>query len=484
VSDQPETSDTAALRLARSRSERWRATVEQWQSHATESKPIVEGRLVRATGLTLEAAGCDAAVGERCLVEGSDGELVETRVVGFAAQRLFLMPTQALSGFRPNARVIPVRARASVPVGPGLLGRVIDASGQPLDGAGPLRCPDEAPLEAMPVNPLSRQPIKEPLDVGVRALNALLTVGRGQRLGLFAGSGVGKSTLLGMMTRYTNADVIVVGLIGERGREVGEFVEDNLGPLGRERSIVVATPSDSSPLMRLHGAWYATSIAEYFRDCGKNVLFLMDSLTRFAQAQREIGLAIGEPPTTKGYPPSVFSRMPQLIERTGNGRADQGSITAFYTVLAEGDDELDPIVDAARAALDGHVMLSRPIMESGIYPAIDIESSISRAMNKIAEPSHIADARLLKETYAYYMRHRDLVTVGAYNRGADRRLDAAVRLWPRIEAFLNQRTDEPVGYKASITALAELTQAIRAELESGAQGGDNNGGDRNKRSQG
>ena len=456
-------SDTAALKLARSRSDRWRKVVDRWSEHANEPQPIVEGRLVRATGLTLEAAGCDAAVGERCLVEGNDGHFVETRVVGFAAQRLFLMPTQALSGFRPNARVIPVHAKATVPVGPSLLGRVIDAMGEPLDGAGPLRCHDDAPLEARPVNPLGRQPIRQPLDVGVRALNSMLTVGRGQRLGLFAGSGVGKSTLLGMMTRYTNADVIVVGLIGERGREVGEFVEENLGTLGRERSIVVATPSDSSPLMRLHGAWYATSIAEYFRDSGKHVLFLMDSLTRFAQAQREIGLAVGEPPTTKGYPPSVFSKMPQLIERTGNGRADQGSITAFYTVLAEGDDENDPIVDAARAALDGHIMLSRSIMEGGIYPSIDIESSVSRSMNKIVEPSHVADARLLKELYAYYMRHRDLVTVGAYNKGADRKLDAAVKLWPRIEAFLTQEIDEPVGYQSSVNALSELAIAIRAE---------------------
>jgi flagellum-specific ATP synthase len=462
-------SDPSALKLARARAERWSTSVEGWREHAAEPNPVVEGKLVRATGLTLEAAGCEAAVGERCLVETSAGTMVETRVVGFAHKRLFLMPTQAIGGIMPNARVIPLHSTPTVPVGDALLGRVVDSMGVALDDGGRLRCEDAAPLEATPVNPLSRQPIKQPLDVGVRALNAMLTVGRGQRLGLFAGSGVGKSTLLGMMARYTTADVIVVGLIGERGREVGEFVEENLGELGRARSVVVATPSDSSPLMRLHGAWYATSIAEYFRDRGKHVLFLMDSLTRFAQAQREIGLAVGEPPATKGYPPSVFSLMPQLIERTGNGRADQGSITAFYTVLAEGDDEQDPIVDAARATLDGHVMLSRQIMETGIYPPIDIESSISRSMNKVASPEHLADAQVLRELYSYYMRHRDLITVGAYNRGTDPRLDAAVRLWPRVEAFLSQKIDEPVNSAGSLAALAELAQAIRAEEARGAE---------------
>jgi flagellum-specific ATP synthase len=307
-----------------------------------------------------------------------------------------------------------------------------------------------------------RQPISEPLDVGVRSINALLTAGRGQRLGLFSGSGIGKSSLLAMMTRFTKADVIVVGLIGERGREVKEFVEDNLGAEGLARAVVVATPADCSPLLRLHGAWMATSIAEYFRDRGQHVLLLMDSLTRFAQAQREIGLAIGEPPATKGYPPSVFARLPQLVERAGTGSAGGGSITAFYTVLAEGDDEQDPIVDAARAVLDGHIMLSREIAEAGIYPPIDVESSVSRTVNRICAPQHLRAAQRFREIYAYYTRHRDLITVGAYRAGTDRALDRAVRLWPRIESFLAQPMSEAVTLE---TAVAELEALINSDTD-------------------
>jgi flagellum-specific ATP synthase len=297
------------------------------------------------------------------------------------------------------------------------------------------------------------------MPLGIRTLDGLLTTGEGQRVGLFAGSGVGKSTLLGMMTRFTRADVIVVGLIGERGREVKEFVEDNLGAAGLARSVVVATPADCSPLLRLHGAWRATSIAEYFRDRGCQVLLLMDSLTRFAQAQREIGLAIGEPPATKGYPPSVFARLPQLVERAGTGAEGAGSITAFYTVLAEGDDENDPIVDAARAILDGHVMLSRTMAESGIYPPVDPEASVSRSMARVASRQHRAAAQAFREIYSCYQRQRDLITVGAYRPGNDAALDRAVRLWPRIEAFLRQSTDAAVGLEASVAELEALVHA-------------------------
>ncbi len=445
-----------AVRLASERNERWSRRLASRSAGARDPGVVVEGKLARVAGMTLEATGCEAALGARCRIEGTGGNSVEAEVVGFSGDRLFLMPTSTLAGVMPNARVIPTRTVARVGVGDGLLGRVIDGAGIPLDGRGPLHFEARTRLEAEPINPLARQPIHQPLDVGVRSINALFSVGRGQRLGLFAGSGVGKSTLLGMMTRYTRADVIVVGLIGERGREVKEFVEDNLGQAGLARSVVVATPSDCSPLLRIHGAWRATAIAEHFRARGCQVLLLMDSLTRFAQAQREIGLAIGEPPATKGYPPSVFSRLPQLVERAGTGAEGGGSITAFYTVLAEGDDENDPIVDAARATLDGHIMLSRNIAESGIYPPINVESSVSRSMSRIASPQHLAAAQKFREVVACYMRNRDLITVGAYRPGSDPQLDRAVRLWPRIEAFLRQPTELPVSFEESIAQLETL----------------------------
>jgi flagellum-specific ATP synthase len=329
----------------------------------------------------------------------------------------------------------------------------------PLDGLGPLDCEDRVRLTGAPINPLARQPIEEPLDVGIRAINSLLTVGRGQRIGLFAGSGVGKSVLLGMMARYTSAEIIVVGLIGERGREVKEFVERILGPEGRKRAIVVATPADNPPLMRLHGAWRATAIAEYFRDQGRNVLLIMDSLTRFAQAQREIGLAIGEAPATKGYPPSVFARLPQLVERAGNGASGGGSITAFYTVLTEGDDQQDPIADSARAILDGHFVLSRRIAEAGHYPAIDIEASISRVMHEIVPHEHSALARRFKQSLSMFQQNRDLIAIGAYHKGSDPRIDAAIALWPNMQKFLQQDISERVEYGRSLAELAGVMSA-------------------------
>jgi len=418
--------------------------------------PPVEGVLTRMVGLTLEAAGCQAAVGDRCEVLAGDGGRVEAEVVGFAGDRLFLMPTGDIHGLKPNARVIPNPDAGLIRVGPQLLGRIIDGSGQPLDSLGPLECAQPVRLTGVPINPLARQPIDEPLDVGVRAINSLLTVGRGQRIGLFAGSGVGKSVLLGMMARYTSAEIIVVGLIGERGREVKEFVERILGPEGRRRAVVVATPADNPPLMRLHGAWLATAIAEHFRDQGKSVLLIMDSLTRFAQAQREIGLAIGEAPATKGYPPSVFAKLPQLVERAGTGAEGRGSITAFYTVLTEGDDQQDPIADSARAILDGHIVLSRRIAEAGHYPAIDIEASISRVMHEIVPHTHSDLARRFRQILSTYQQNRDLISIGAYQRGSDPRVDAAIALWPRIQRFLQQDLRECVDYKASLEALETL----------------------------
>jgi flagellum-specific ATP synthase len=419
---------------------------------------IVEGKLTRMVGLTLEAAGCQAPIGARCNVQGPEGSPVEAEVVGFSGEKIYLMPTGDIRGLTPNARVIPTRHVSVAEVGEALLGRVVDGAGRPLDGKGPIRTTDSVPLTGRAINPLARRPIREPLDVGVRAINALLTVGRGQRMGLFAGSGVGKSVLLGMMTRFTNADVIVVGLIGERGREVKEFIENILGEQGMRRASVVAVPADYPPLMRLHGAMLATSIAEYFRDQGKQVLLLMDSLTRFAQAQREIALAIGEPPATKGYPPSVFAKLPALVERAGNGDVGGGSITAFYTVLTEGDDHNDPIADAARAILDGHIVLSRRLSEAGHYPAIDIEASISRAFTEISKEPQQQGVRRFRQVYSAYEANRDLINVGAYTQGSDPQIDEAIEYHPRLAQFLRQGINEPVSLAASLQALNALVK--------------------------
>jgi flagellum-specific ATP synthase len=438
-------------------SQRWTHGLAVYQERLSNiAPPVVAGRLTRMVGLTLEAAGCQAALGDRCQIVSTDNNQIEAEVVGFASDRLYLMPTGDVHGLKPNARVLPRPHAGTVRVGPKLLGRVVDGACLPLDGRGPIETDASVRLSGVPINPLMRRPINQPLDVGVRAINGLLTIGRGQRVGLFAGSGVGKSVLLGMMARYTAADVIVVGLIGERGREVKEFIERILGPEGLARSVVVASPADYPPLMRLHGAWLATAIAEYFRDRGKNVLLIMDSLTRFAQAQREIALAIGEPPATKGYPPSVFARLPQLVERAGNGVAGEGSITAFYTVLAEGDDASDPIVDAARAVLDGHIVLARRIADAGRYPAIDVESSVSRCMHDIVPESQLELARRLRQITAAYEHNRDLITMGAYQRGSDPRVDTAIARWPQVEAYMRQGMQERVQLRASVAQLASM----------------------------
>jgi flagellum-specific ATP synthase len=417
---------------------------------------VAHGVLRRMAGMTLEAEGCEAPVGSRCLVVDHDGTTTETEVVGFSNGSLLLVATDEIGGLRPGARVIPSRKVFEARAGTELLGRVLDGSGKPLDGLGPLRCADRISLMPRPLNPLDRSPIREPLDVGVRSINALLTVGRGQRLGLFAGSGVGKSVLMGMMTRFTTADVIVVGLIGERGREVQDFVSQYLTAETRKRAVIIATPADRPPLERVHSALLATSVAEYFRDRGKNVLLLMDSLTRVAQAQREIALAIGEPPVTKGYPVSVFAKLPQLVERAGNGGPRGGSITAFYTVLTEGDDPNDPVADAARAVLDGHIVLSRKIAETGLYPAIDIEASISRLMSLIAKPEHQALIRRFRQLNAAYGQNRDLITIGAYAKGSDPRVDEAIQYWPAIERFLQQNANESISFAQSVESLQAL----------------------------
>jgi len=445
--------------LEANRNKIWLNRLRKYHDLIDNSQAVcVEGKLTRMVGLTMEAQGCQAPVGARCLVVDPDNTQIEAEVVGFSGDKLYLMPTGELQGIIPNARVIPTNQLYQAPAGERLLGRVIDGAGEPLDDLGPLKNETTVPINGKNINPLSRKPICEPLDVGVRAINSLLTVGRGQRMGLFAGSGVGKSVLLGMMTRFTEADVIVVGLIGERGREVKEFIQNILGEEGMSRSVVVAAPADSTPVLRLQGAALATSIAEYFRDQGKNVLLLMDSLTRYAQAQREVALAIGEPPATRGYPPSVFAKLPQLVERAGNGDEGGGSITAFYTVLTEGDDQQDPIADSARAILDGHIVLSRQIAESGRYPAIDIEASISRVMTEIVDSNQMAFTHRFKQLYSTYQQSQDLINVGAYSSGSDPKIDEAIAIYPQLIQFLQQGINEPVNYDASVQGLAAMMQ--------------------------
>ena len=435
------------------------ARLGAYQVSETAIRPSVAGKLTRVVGLTLEAIGCRAAVGSLCRIETLDGYL-EAEIVGFSGDKLFLMPSEQLKGVIPGAKVTPISDEHGIPVGMALLGRVIDGVGEPLDSLGPILTADSARLVNRRLNPLARKPIHQPMDVGVRAINAMLTVGQGQRMGLFAGSGVGKSVLLGMMTRGTTADVVVVGLIGERGREVKEFIEEILGVEGRARSVVVAAPADASPLMRLKGCETALTIAEYFRDQGLNVLLLMDSLTRYAQAQREIALAIGEPPATKGYPPSVFAKLPALVERAGNGAEGQGSITAFFTVLTEGDDLQDPIADASRAILDGHIVLSRELADSGHYPAIDVEKSISRVMPMVTSEEHMLMARTLKQCYSLYQQNRDLITIGAYQRGADPRLDQAIAIRPLLDQFLQQKMKEVVPYDDCLQMLQQVAMTL------------------------
>lgn len=445
------------------RSQIWLARLKPYSERLAEvPELVVEGKLSRMVGLTLEAVGCRAAIGSRCRIETKSGRMIEAEVVGFADARIFLMPTAEVHGLEPDCRVIPLGKNSLARVGFGLLGRVLDGAGNAIDDKGPLKTDAQISLNGVPINPLSRRPIREPLDVGVRAINSILSVGRGQRMGLFAGTGVGKSVLLGMMTKFTTADVVVVGLIGERGREVNEFVLKTLGEEGLKRAVVVVSPADCPPLMRVHAALLSTSIAEYFRDQGLDVLLLMDSLTRFAQAHREIALAIDEPPATKGYPPSVFAKLPHLVERAGNADHGGGSITAFYTVLAEGDDTNDPIADAARGVLDGHVILSRSLAESGHFPAIDIEASISRVMPDIIDAGHLQMARELRRLYSLYQQNRDLISVGAYQPGSDPRIDKAIERNPAILDFLQQDMDEPVDINRSLQELATLLGVNRA----------------------
>lgn len=442
------------------------ARLRRFLPEVMDLAPNSEGRLIRSVGLTLEAVGLNVPVGRQCRIISSNGHSIEAEVVGFSGKSIYLMPIKRVEGLEPGARVIPISHSAGIRIGQKTLGRVINGLGQPLDGKGPLQ--GEARLNSLPkvINPLERHPIHEPLDVGIRAINGLITVGRGQRMGLFAGSGVGKSVLMGMMTKYTKADVVVVGLIGERGREVKEFIEQILGDEGLARAVVVASPADDAPLMRLRAAQLASQIAEFYRDQGLNVLLLMDSLTRFAQAQREISLAIGEPPATKGYPPSVFARIPELVERAGNAAEGEGSITAFYTVLTEGDDLQDPIADAARAILDGHIVLSRSLAEEGVYPAIDIEASISRAMPNIVPESQLKAMQRFKQLLSRYEKNRDLIAIGAYSKGADPEIDEAIERFPQLRAYIQQGLKTPVYLPESIANLSLLIRPSKQNKKS------------------
>lgn len=410
----------------------------------------ISGRLVRVSGMLLESQGCQRMTGQRCLVEQADGSMLEAQVVGFNREISYLMPFKKPIGLSAGSRVFPGKDEVTLQIDDSWLGRVINGLGEPLDDRGKLTGRDPLPTELPRVNPLKRRPVSEPLDVGVRAINAMLTVGKGQRVGLFAGSGVGKSVLLGMITRQTKADVVVVGLIGERGREVQEFLLHSLGEEGLRKAVVVVAPANESPLMRLKATELCHTIAGYFRDQGKDVLLLVDSLTRYAMAQREIALALGEPPATKGYPPSVFGMLPELVESAGNGESEQGSLSALYTVLAEGDDQQDPIVDCARAILDGHIVLSRRLADVGHYPAIDIAASVSRCMSQVGERSHLSAARQLKELYSTYEKIKELIPLGGYTPGMDAKTDRAVQLAPAIERFLRQE----------VTSGADLGQSI------------------------
>jgi flagellum-specific ATP synthase len=404
--------------------------------------------------MLIEAVGCQTRLGGICeIVDGEDS--IEAEVVGFEGEKIFMMPVGNLGRLKPGALVKPM-PDPLIGVGDAYLGRVIDGNGKPLDGRGAIEASSRVKITPDTINPLHRKPISEVLDTGIVAINSLMTVGRGQRLGLFAGSGVGKSVLLGMMTRYTEADVIVVGLIGERGREVQEFIEQILDAKGLTRAIVVAAPADDSPTMKIRASFLATRLAEYYRDQGKDVLLLMDSLTRVAQAQRQISLAAGEPPSTKGYPPTVFAKIPELVERAGNGEPGGGSVTAFYTVLTEGDDPQDPVADSARAILDGHITLSRSLAESGHYPAIDIEASVSRTMPNIVSEEHLQVAKKFRQVYARYRQNEDLITVGAYTVGTDVDLDYAIEKFPLLQQFLQQGIHEGLRLEESLEKLQAL----------------------------
>ena len=432
------------------------AIIEDVDRTAKNRQLAMFGHVSRFDGQMIECGGFPANIGSLCHVETDEEQFAVAELIGFKNGNNLLSLHQYGARIRVGARVTLADDGAMIPVGDGLLGRITDALGNPIDGGATPRLKNLWPLMGREINPLSRKPVDKPLDVGVRAINSLITVGKGQRIGIIAGSGVGKSVLLGMMSRFTTADVVVVGMIGERGREVGEFAKIVLDQDSGSRTTIVAVPADRSPLLRIRGAERATAIAEYYRDQGRDVLLIMDSLTRVAHARREIGLALGEQPTAKGYPPSVVSMIPRLIERTGSGAAGQGTITAIYTVLADGDDPNDPVVDTARAILDGHILLSRQQAQMGVYPAIDVPMSVSRVMNDIADSAQIGAATKFRRLVSLYLENRDLILMGGYTTGQDPDLDLAVSLWPKLMDLIQQNGAEKAEFGASRNALVSL----------------------------
>ncbi len=425
------------------------------------TNPIrVSGRVVQVVGLTIEATGLDCQIGEVCEIESTEYKPLMTEVVGFREQRTLLMPLGEMQGIQLGSPIYPTGNSFKSPVGNSLLGRVLDGLGNPIDGLGELEDLERVPTYSPAPHPLTRRSISEPLEIGIRALDGLLTCGKGQRMGIFSGSGVGKSTLLGSIARSSRSDVSVVALVGERGREVQEFIERDLGLEGLKRSVVVVSTSDQPALIRLKAAWVATTIAEYFRDCGMDVTLLMDSVTRFAMAQREVGLAIGEPPASKGYTPSVFSLLPKLLERAGTN--EKGTITGFYTVLVEGDDFNEPICDAARSILDGHIVLSRDLAARNQYPAIDVLSSVSRVMPSVTNSEHRAYANQIRKLLASYEKARDLINIGAYVQGSDGDIDAAIAAIPQILDFLQQKPDDFSPLESTLTMMKQITTGERS----------------------
>ena len=429
-----------------------RLDVEKYRRLIADMAPFRStGRVTKVIGLAIEVEGLNASVGELCeILPGKGQATMDAEVVGFHEDRVVVMPYGELAGVQAGSEVVASGRLFDVPVGEGLLGRVIDGLGRPLDGLGPIKASGRSLIQNTPPHPLTRTRISQVFSTGVRAIDGLLTCGKGQRMGIFAGSGVGKSTLMGMIARYSSSDVNVIALIGERGREVQEFIERDLGE-GLKRSVVVVSTSDQPALVRLKGAWVATSIAEYFRDQGNDVSLLMDSVTRFAMAQRELGLAIGEPPALRGYTPSVFALLPKIMERSGT--SDRGAITAFYTVLVESDDMNEPITDTARSVLDGHIVLSRDLAAENHYPAIDVLGSVSRVMDSIVGQDHRAMGGMLRETLAAYRDARDLINIGAYVAGSNQQIDRAIRLLPGITAFLKQRPEEPSSFDDTVSGL-------------------------------
>ncbi len=415
----------------------------------------INGRVSKVVGLVIESKGPDVRVGDLCDIRFRRGRHnLEAEVVGFRDDRVLLMPLGELRDIGPGCEVVSIGRPLGVNVGPGLLGRILDGLGRPMDDRGPVGSSEFYPLHATPPHPLRRQSILDPLPVGVRAVDGVLTLGRGQRIGIFAGSGVGKSTLLGMMARNTEAEINVIGLVGERGREVREFIERDLGPEGLKRSVLVVATSDQPPLVRLKAAFTATAVAEYFRDQGKDVLLMMDSVTRVAYAQREVGLAVGEPPATRGYTPSVFAILPRLLERAGAGT--KGSITGIYTVLVEGDDMNEPVADTVRGILDGHVVLSRKIASRNFYPCIDVLNSVSRVMPSIVDKKHLDGAGRLREVLARYSEAEDLLTIGAYHKGSNPRADWAIDNLGEVEAFLRQEMNESSSFEKTVDTIASI----------------------------